>query len=131
MAGRNFGCGSSREHAPQSLRRAGFRAVVAESFAEIFAGNCTNLGVACATADRGTLAALAASVESAPAEPVTVDLETLTVTHGPFAAAVRMADSAREALLSGRYDFLAQLLEGSDAVEKTAGRLPYLTGFPA
>ena len=131
VAGRNFGCGSSREHAPQSLMRAGVRAVVAESFAEIFAGNCTNLGVACATAARADLERLAAAVIADPAAPVTLDLRDLTATIGDLTVPVAMADGARDALLTGRYDFLAQLLEAKDEVAAAGKRVPYLTGFAA
>ena len=131
IAGRNFGCGSSREHAPQSLMRAGVRAIVAESFAEIFAGNCTNLGVACVTADRADLVKLAAAVKSAPDAAVTVDLEGLTAAIGDLSVPVRMAESAREALLTGRYDFLAQLLEAEDEVAAASAGVPYLSGFAA
>ena len=130
IAGRNFGCGSSREHAPQSLMRAGVRAVVAESFAEIFAGNCTNLGVACVTADRRVLEQLVAAVNADPAADVTVDLEHLTVAVGRLEGPIHMAPPAREALLTGRYDFLARLLEAKDDVAAAASRVPYLAGFP-
>ena len=131
VTGNNFGCGSSREHAPQSLMRAGVRAVVAGSFAEIFAGNCTNLGVACLTADAPTRAALVDRIRANPGEPLTVDLDALTVTAGGETFAVMMAADAREALLTGRYDFLAQLLEARDEVAAKAAGVPYLTGFAA
>ena len=129
IAGRNFGCGSSREHAPQSLMRAGVRAIVAESFAEIFAGNCTNLGVACVTAVRPDLERLVAAVAADPAAVVTVDLKDLTVRVGDLTVSVNMAESARDALLTGRYDFLAQLLEAKDEVAAAGARVPYLAGF--
>ena len=131
ITGRNFGCGSSREHAPQSLMRAGVRAIVAESFAEIFAGNCTNLGVACATATRPDLERLAAAVTGDPAAVVTINLEDLTVRVGDLVVPVNMAESALDALLTGRYDFLAQLLEAKDEVAAAGARVPYLAGFAA
>ena len=131
IAGRNFGCGSSREHAPQSLMRAGVRAIVAESFAEIFAGNCTNLGVACVTAARPDLKRLAAAVTADPAATVAVDLRNLTARAGDLVVPVGMADAARDALLTGRYDFLAQLLEAKDEVAAAGARVPYLAGFAA
>ena len=131
VTGNNFGCGSSREHAPQSLMRAGVRAVVAGSFAEIFAGNCTNLGMACLTADAPTRAALVDWIRANPGGPLTVDLDALTAAAGGETFAVTMAADAREALLTGRYDFLAQLLEAQDEVAATAAGLPYLTGFAA
>ena len=131
VTGNNFGCGSSREHAPQSLMRAGVRAIVAGSFAEIFAGNCTNLGVACATATPEVRAELIRLIRAEPAGEVTLDLGELTATAGGRSFPVAMAEGAREALLTGRYDFLAQLLEAAPQVAAAGGRVPYLNGFAA
>lgn len=129
LAGRNFGCGSSREHAPQSLMRWGIKAIVAESFAEIFFGNCSSLGIAAVQATRDDLKKLAAIVEAAPTTEVTVDLEALTVSAGDVSVAVTMADSAREALVTGEWDYLAQLLSAADEVSVHAKSVPYLNGF--
>ena len=129
ISGRNFGCGSSREHAPQSLMRWGIQAVVAESFAEIFFGNCTGLGVPCVTAARDDLAKLADAVAADPKTPVTVDLEARTVTCGDLTVNVCLPESVREALVSGRWDFLGQLLDNRDAIRERADALPYLQGF--
>ena len=131
VTGNNFGCGSSREHAPQSLMRAGVRAIVAGSFAEIFAGNCTNLGVACATATPEVRAELIRLIRADPAGEVTLNLDDLTVTAGGRSFRVAMAEGAREALLTGRYDFLAQLLEAAPQVAAAGQRVPYLNGFAA
>lgn len=95
LAGRNFGCGSSREHAPQSLMRWGIRAIVAESFAEIFFGNCNSLGIPAVRASREDLQRLAAVVEGTPETAVTVDLEKLTVSAGAVTVSVALADSAQ------------------------------------
>ena len=129
LAGRNFGCGSSREHAPQSLMRWGIRAIVAESFAEIFFGNCNSLGIPAVRASREELQRLAAVVEGAPETPVTVDLEKLTVSAGAVTVPVALADSAREALVTGQWDYLGRLLAASDEVSRHAKTIPYLTGF--
>lgn len=131
VGGRNFGCGSSREHAPQSLMRWGLDAIVAESFAEIFFGNCTGLGVPCVTAPRADLEALAAAVKEDPTVEVNVDLETMRVTYGATTFAIELPQAAREALLTGRYDFLAELLANKPAIEKTAATLPYMSAYGA
>jgi 3-isopropylmalate/(R)-2-methylmalate dehydratase small subunit len=129
VAGRNFGCGSSREHAPQSLMRWGIKAVIAESFAEIFFGNCGSLGIAALQASREDLEALGATIEGSPALELKVDLESLTVTAGDTAVSVSMPDSVRDALLTGEWDFLSQLLSASKEVTSHAGTVPYLNGF--
>ena len=131
VSGRNFGCGSSREHAPQSLMRWGVKAVVAESFAEIFFGNCTSLGIPAVCASRETLTALCDAILADPTAEISVDLEALTVQIGEQSLPVTMAHAARSALTSGQWDFLAQLLEGTDDVRSTAGQLPYVAGFTA
>ena len=129
VTGRNFGCGSSREHAPQALIRWGIQAIVGESFAEIFFGNCISLGVAAVCAKREDLDKLAAAIENDPALQITVDLEAQEVVYGSERFACSIPESARSALVKGRYDFLAQLLDGEDAIRQRAEKLPYLTGF--
>lgn len=129
VSGRNFGCGSSREHAPQSLMRWGIKAVVAESFAEIFFGNCTSLGIPCVTASRSDLERLAAAVRACPDAELTVDLQTCEVRRGDETVSANIPASARNALMTGRYDFLGQLLEAAPRVRERAGQLPYLTAF--
>jgi len=128
VARRNFGCGSSREHAPQSLMRWGIRAIVAESFAEIFFGNCTSLGIPAVCAGADDLAKLCAAIETDPTMEVTVDLEGLSVRFGVDSFPCTIPDSARNSLLSGQWDFLSQLLEDQDGIAATAGKLPYLSG---
>ncbi|MBL6706709.1 MAG: 3-isopropylmalate dehydratase small subunit [Planctomycetaceae bacterium] len=129
VSGRNFGCGSSREHAPQSLMRWGVKAIVAESFAEIFFGNCTSLGIPAVCASRSDLRKLAAAIEADPTLEFTLDLNTSTLSFGGETVSVTMPDSARSALTSGQFDALAQLLARKDDIAATASKLPYLNGF--
>lgn len=129
IAGRNFGCGSSREHAPQSLMRWGINAIIAESYAEIFFGNCCSLGIAAVLAKREDLEKLAAAVEADPTTQVTVDLESQTANAGEVSVTVEMPDSARTALTTGEWDYLGQLLSASDQVQSHAQKVPYLNGF--
>lgn len=129
VVGNNFGCGSSREHAPQSLMRWGIKAIIAGSVAEIFFGNCTSLGVPAVTAAREDRERLAAAIESDPKLEITVDLEAKEVRFGEDSFAVEIHESARSALVSGQWDFLSQLLEGKDEIKQRAAMLPYLNGF--
>ncbi len=131
VAGRNFGCGSSREHAPQALMRWGIQAIVAESFAEIFFGNCTALGIPAVTAKRADLEKLAAAVEADSSLILTVDLLDMKVHAGEEECPIQMPPSARKALTTGQFDFLAQLLEGEPQIRETAKSLPYLNQFRA
>lgn len=129
VAGRNFGCGSSREHAPQSLMRWGIQAIVAESFAEIFFGNCSSLGIIAVRATREDLQKLAAEIEANPTSEIKVDLEELSVAIGDVSVSVEMPDSARDALVSGEWDYLGQLLSARDQVTAHAATVPYLNNF--
>ncbi len=129
IVGRNFGCGSSREHAPQSLMRRGFRAFVGGSFAEIFAGNCTALGLPCLVVGLDDLDALMNAVESHPDQTVTVDVAACSVTCDVGAFAAQIPDGTRVQLLEGSWNATAVLLDAGDAIERTARRLPYVAGF--
>ncbi len=129
LAGSNFGCGSSREHAPQALIRWGIKALIAESFAEIFFGNCTANGVPCVCATPESIQKLAAAVQSDPKLDVTVDVVAKEVRYGAEKFPVTIIDSARGALTSGQWDFLAQLVEAQDEIKTTASRLPYMKQF--
>ena len=131
VVGHNFGCGSSREHAPQALLRRGFRAFVGGSFAEIFAGNCTALGLPCATLDDEARAALKDSIELDPAQEVVLDLEASTITSRVGTAAVTLVPGHHQQLLAGTWDATAVLLEAGDAIEATARSIPYVNGFEA
>ena len=126
LAGVNFGCGSSREHAPQSLKKFGFNGVVAESFAEIFFGNSTTLAMPCVIASAADIAALRDAVENDPATTVTIDVDALRVrSSGGLDFAVTMPDSARDALVSGRWDPIQELLDSESAIEAKARELHY------
>ncbi|HEY8492499.1 MAG TPA: 3-isopropylmalate dehydratase small subunit [Myxococcota bacterium] len=129
IVGRNFGCGSSREHAPQALWRFGFQAFVGESFAEIFFGNCVALGLPCVTLPRPELERLMESVDLDPQQPLVLDLEKGTLTSKLGAQAIAMPEGARRQLLEGSWDATAVLLGAGDAIEATAQRLPYVEGF--
>lgn len=126
IAGVNFGCGSSREHAPQSLRKYGFNGVIAESFAEIFYGNSTTLAMPCVMAGAADIVKLRDAVEADPTTEVTIDVQALRVrTSGGLEIPVTMPDSAREALLSGRWDPIQELLDNETAIEAKAAELHY------
>ncbi len=130
IVNRNFGCGSSREHAPQAIVRAGIRAIVGESFSDIFFGNALALGLPCVRAAADRIAALMEAVESDPLLEVTVDLDRLTV-HAPMMAFdVALPEAARQALLSGEWDAVGLLRERPEEIDLVARRLPYLAGFP-
>jgi 3-isopropylmalate/(R)-2-methylmalate dehydratase small subunit len=125
----NFGCGSSREHAPQAIRRSGIRAIVGESFSEIFFGNSVALGMPCVTADAGTVAALMGLVEREPRIEVMVDLDRMRVAAGSTTYAIELPPGARESFLEGTWDATALLLDKFDEVEAVAARLPYIAGW--
>jgi 3-isopropylmalate/(R)-2-methylmalate dehydratase small subunit len=125
LSGANFGCGSSREHAPQAIQKSGFKAVVAESFAEIFFGNCTTLGLPCFEAAREDIARIAAAAEKDPHTVVIADVAQQEIRFGGQTVKARVRASARDALVNGRWDAIGELLEGIPAVRATAARLPY------
>ena len=115
-SGANFGCGSSREHAPQALYRFGVRGIIAESFAEIFFGNCTTLGIPCVCATADDIQKLAAAVQADPQVEVKIDVEAQRVFFGDQNFTIAMPETAREGLLSGKWDPIAELIENKDAV---------------
>jgi 3-isopropylmalate/(R)-2-methylmalate dehydratase small subunit len=125
IVGRNFGCGSSREHAPRGLFRWGIRAIVGASFAEIFFGNATMIGLPCVTMREADLAWLQDAVGADPARHVVVDLAGPTVSAAGRSAAAAMPAAARQALTSGEWDALGLLLRDYDAVREVASRLPF------
>ena len=126
LSGANFGCGSSREHAPQAIQKAGFKAVVAEGFAEIFFGNSTAIGLACLTAGRDDIALVAAAIESDPGLEITVDVAAQKLHFGGRSIPASIRDAARDALVNGRWDPIGELIEGVPLVRELAGKLPYL-----
>ncbi|TVP76918.1 MAG: 3-isopropylmalate dehydratase small subunit [Puniceicoccaceae bacterium] len=126
LSGNNFGCGSSREHAPQSILRAGYQAVIAGSFAEIFFGNSTNLGVVCVTATDQDRDVLAEAIETNSDLEITIDVKDHKIWFGDQSIPCAIKPGARDSLLSGSYDPLDELLEGADEVTQTASALPYM-----
>jgi 3-isopropylmalate/(R)-2-methylmalate dehydratase small subunit len=126
VVNRNFGCGSSREHAPQGLARWGIRAIVGQSFSEIFFGNAVMMGLPAVSAAPADIAALQAAIDRDPNTLVYVNLEEMTAATGDLQFPVTMPDAARQALVSGQWDGLGLLLADYDAVKKHAARLPYL-----
>jgi 3-isopropylmalate/(R)-2-methylmalate dehydratase small subunit len=129
VAGLNFGCGSSREHAPQALQRWGVQGIVGGSFAEIFFGNCTILGIPCVTADMADVEWLQRAVAREPGREMVLDLARCEVRFGDRAIPIRMPDGARSQLLTGTWDATGVLLEAGEAIERTARALPYVSGF--
>ena len=125
----NFGCGSSREHAPQALYRWGIRAVVGVSFSDIFFGNAALMGLPCVTARREDVDALMARVEEQPDTRVRVDLQQLTCEAAGSSCAIHLPAAARDAFVSGAWDTTGMLLERFDEVRAVAARLPYVNGF--
>ena len=123
----NFGCGSSREHAPQALMRWGIDALVGESFAEIFAGNCLALGIPTVTADSETVTALQEWVEENPDGEIDVDVEAETVTYGDQTVDVTVDNAQRRALVDGVWDTTALMKSNAGAVREKAESLPYVS----
>ena len=126
IVGQNFGCGSSREHAPQALMRFGFNAFIGGSFAEIFFGNCTSLGLPCATLEDDDLAKLMDSIELDPSQEVVLDLATRTITSRAGKMQAHVPDGVRQQLTEGTWDATRVLLDAGDAIEKTAAALAYM-----
>jgi 3-isopropylmalate/(R)-2-methylmalate dehydratase small subunit len=125
----NFGCGSSREHAPQAIRRRGIRAVVGQSFSEIFFGNSVALGMPCPTASPESVRALMEISEQDPAAVLVVDLASMTVSAAGRSFEIALPASAREAFLDGSWDATGLLVEDYDQVRDVASRLPYVTAL--
>ena len=125
----NFGCGSSREHAPQALQRWGIAAVVGESFSEIFFGNSLAIGLPCVSASPSDLEWLQAGAETDPTGTATLDLTSLTLTAAGRVVPVTAPRAAVEAFVTGAWDATGLLLEDQAAVQATADRLPYVSGF--
>jgi len=129
VVGQNFGCGSSREHAPQALMRWGIRAIVGGSFGEIFFGNCVMLGIPCLVATQADLEWLQKAIGRDPQQAVTVDVEKQEVGFGDRVVKATVPDGPRNQLVAGTWDSTAVLLEAGAVIEATAGKLPYVAGF--
>ena len=129
VVNRNFGCGSSREHAPQAIRRRGIRAVIGESYSEIFFGNSFALGMPCVTAPHVDVESLMALIEGEPSVELTVDVESMMVTGGGLPVRVTLPPGARDSFLDGTWDATGLLLDRFETVEAVAKRLPYISGW--
>lgn len=126
----NFGCGSSREHAPQAIARWGIEAIVGESFAEIFFGNCVAIGVPCLTADTQSVKQLQDTIAANPQLELTVDLEAMQVRAGDLAVSVTLPDGPRNMLTTGTWDTCGQLVTQAEEIRATAAKLPYVSWQP-
>jgi 3-isopropylmalate/(R)-2-methylmalate dehydratase small subunit len=126
---KNFGCGSSREHAPQALHRFGIKVIVGESFAAIFAGNCTIMGVPTVTVSATLIEQLMKSVEENPRTEYSVDLEDKTISYDDTTIPIDLPETFRTALTTGSWDSTALLRANLDQVKQTAAKLPYIGNF--
>ncbi|MBW4641646.1 MAG: 3-isopropylmalate dehydratase small subunit [Goleter apudmare HA4340-LM2] len=126
VVNRNFGCGSSREHAPQALAKWGIRALIGESFAEIFFGNCVAMGIPCVTADAANVKQLQELITANSQADVTVNLETLQVQSGNFSTPVTIGEGTRSTFIAGTWDACGQLVANTDQIRVTAAKLPYV-----
>jgi len=125
----NFGCGSSREHAPQGIVRAGYKAIIGESFSEIFLGNSAVLGLPCLTADHETIEKLQTLIETTPDVDITVDVATGKIMAGPLSFTASIPTPLRDAFVQGKWDPTAMLVDKFDEVRAVGKRLPYVAGF--
>jgi 3-isopropylmalate/(R)-2-methylmalate dehydratase small subunit len=129
VVNKNFGCGSSREHAPQGLARYGIKAIVGESYSEIFLGNSAVLGIPCFSADRDSVEALLRLVEAAPGTDIAAHAGTGEISAGSLNIQASLPPALRDAFVSGQWNPTAMLLDKYEEVEAVAGRLPYIVGF--
>jgi len=129
VVNRNFGCGSSREHAPQAIRRKGFRAVVGESFSEIFFGNSVALGMPCVSGAPAEIARLQELVTKTPNLVVSIDVDAMQLECGDWRMPVSLSPAARESFIDGSWDATGLLLDRYEQVDETMSRLPYLNGW--
>jgi 3-isopropylmalate/(R)-2-methylmalate dehydratase small subunit len=125
----NFGCGSSREHAPQALSKWGIKAVVGQSFAEIFFGNCVAIGVPCLVAEPQAIQELQALIKANPEANLTIDLETMSLRSDSLSSLsipIQMNEGAKQMFLKGTWDNCGQLISNAEKVKLTATKLPYI-----
>jgi len=125
----NFGSGSSREHAPQALKRWGIRACVGQSFSEIFLGNATTIGLPCATAAPEDIETLMATIEQSPATPMVLSVDAQSIESAGRTVPLAMPAAVRDSLLTGQWDATGLLLADFDDVRRVADGLPYVNGF--
>lgn len=126
LSGANFGCGSSREHAPQAIYRYGFRGIIAESYAEIFFGNCTTLGIPCFIATKEDVAKISAAVEADPSLEIVLDVENETIRFGDESVTAVIRETAQKALVAGKWDMIGELKESEPQVATVVSKLPYM-----
>ena len=129
VVNRNFGCGSSREHAPQGLARFGIKAIVGESFSEIFLGNAAVLGMPCFSANHASIEALQSAIERTPATTIDADVETGIVSAGDLRITASLPPALRDSFLTGQWNPTAMLLDRFEAVRAVSEKLPYIVGF--
>ncbi|MCY4399312.1 MAG: 3-isopropylmalate dehydratase small subunit [Gemmatimonadetes bacterium] len=129
LVNENFGSGSSREHAPQALRRWGIQACVGQSFSEIFLGNATTIGLPCATAPASDIEALMAAVEDEPGTPMVLSVRARSITAAGRTIPLSLPAVVRDSLLTGQWDATGLLLSEFEDVRRVASRLPYVKGF--
>jgi 3-isopropylmalate/(R)-2-methylmalate dehydratase small subunit len=125
----NFGCGSSREHAPQGIVRAGIKAIIGESFSEIFLGNSAVLGLPCFSADHGSIGQLQSLIEKTPDVRIDANVQTGEITAGSLKFTASLPTALRDAFVQGKWDPTMMLLDKFDEVRAVGGRLPYVSGF--
>ncbi len=122
----NFGCGSSREHAPQAIAKWGIKAIVGESFAEIFLGNCVSIGIPCVTAEPEAIKAVQEALKAHPKAAINLDLESMKVHCGELTIDVNMNAGSRQSFITGMWDSCGQLIANIEQIRATATKLPYL-----
>ena len=122
----NFGCGSSREHAPQSLFRWGIKGIIGESFGEIFSGNCIAIGLPSVTLERASVRKIQNAIEENPDTPIKIDLEAMQVTCGDATFNATMSEGAKQMFLKGTWDNCGQLIQNEAAIKETVSKLPYI-----
>lgn len=127
VVNRNFGCGSSREHAPQAIAKWGIQALVGESFAEIFLGNCVAIGIPCVTASSADVQTLQEWLAANPKTSITLNLTAMQVQFGKSTISVAMGDGVRNMFLSGTWDACGQLTAQAEQIRQTASKLPYVS----
>jgi 3-isopropylmalate/(R)-2-methylmalate dehydratase small subunit len=126
VSNNNFGCGSSREHAPQAIAKWGIKGIIGESFAEIFFGNCIALGIPCAIVTPEVATQIQDLITADPSLNVTIDLTSMTVSCGPLSAAIVMNEGPRQMFLTGQWDATGQLIAQAEQTKVTAATLPYI-----
>ncbi|MGL6136167.1 MAG: 3-isopropylmalate dehydratase small subunit [Planktothrix sp.] len=122
----NFGCGSSREHAPQAIAKWGIQAIIGESFAEIFLGNCVSIGIPCVSAQPEDIKAVQDALKANPQVAINLDLESMKLHFGELTIDVNMNAGSRQSFITGLWDSCGQLIDNFDQIRATATQLPYL-----